>query len=151
MVTPVGRMPAMSLAVVGAPYLNADGTDRRFEILLSKPGEPIELRLEPKNKHDPRAVAVISVRGTQIGYLTAERCGRIGDIIRSGREVIGIFQDGDVNGAWIRVAFDGEDPVLTPSMIEERGDVRRSLIADPANQVTDGEPAFYPDEVWPDD
>ena len=70
-----------------------------------------------------------------MGYLSAERCARIGALIRAGREVHAIFQDKADIGAWIRVAFDGEEPAL------------------PAQRTADAdeEPDFYPDEVWPDD
>lgn len=128
-------LPALSLAVVGAHHPNRNKSNRMFEILLCVPGEPVELRPEPKNKHDERAVAVFSSRGVQMGYLSAERCGRIGALIRAGREVHAIFQDKADFGAWIRVAFDGEEPAL------------------PAQRTADAdeEPDFYPDEVWPDD
>lgn len=136
------RLPAMSLAVVGAQYPNKDGSDRRYEILLCPPGEPVELRPEPKNKHDELAVAVYSARGIQIGYLTAERCGRIGQLMRLGREVTAVFQDKSKAGAWIRVAFDGEVPVvpLKPT----------NPVAHHAPGIGD-DSGFYPDEEWPDD
>lgn len=105
---------ALSLAVVGADYPNRRGPGRRFEIALCSPGEPIELRLEPNNPADPSAVAVFSVRGVQLGYLSAERCRRIGAIMRAGRDVRAIFQHPARFGAVIRVAFDGADPVLPP-------------------------------------
>ncbi|WPZ06613.1 HIRAN domain-containing protein [Pelagerythrobacter marinus] len=126
----------MSLAVVGARYPNRDGSNRRFEILLCETGEPVDLRPEPKNKRDERAVAVYSTRGVQIGYLTAERCGRIGGLIREGRELQAVFQAPSPFGAWIRVAFDGEGP-----SVEDRG----------ATEDAPEEPDFYPDEIWPDD
>lgn len=126
----------MSLAVVGARYPNRDGSDRRFEILLCGAGEPVELRPEPKNKRDERAVAVYSTRGVQIGYLTAERCGRVGGLIREGREVQAVFQARTQFGAWIRVAFDGESPV-----VDDRG----------LSEDAPDKPDFYPDEIWPDD
>lgn len=130
------RLLPLSLAVVGVDFANRDKSksNRRFEIALCAPGEPVELRPEPKNPADPRAVAVFSVRGMQLGYLTAERCGRIGALIREGREVNAVFQAEARHGAWIRVAFDGEVPVVP--------------IAAPAAA---GEPEFYPDEVWPDE
>ncbi|WP_260925383.1 HIRAN domain-containing protein [Novosphingobium sp. 9] len=128
----------MSLAVVGAQYENPDGTDRRYEILLCVPGEPVELRPEPANPRDPHAIAVFSVRRTQIGYITAERAPRLGAIIRSGREVQCLFQGKAQFGAWIRVAFDGETPVVA---IEEAHSARRH------EQHDD----FYPDDIWPDD
>lgn len=105
-------LPSMSLAVVGADYPNRRGPGRRFEISLCKPGEPVELVPEPNNPADPRAVAVFSCRGVQLGYLSAERCGRIGRLLRQGRQVRAIFQDAASWGAVIRVSFDGETPTL---------------------------------------
>lgn len=129
-------LPAVSLAVVGADHPNADRSNRRFEIKLCKPGEPVELRPEPKNRFDPRAVAVLSCRGIQLGYLTAERCGRIGQLIREGRELQAVFQAETNFGAWIRLAFDGERPQLPEQ----------------SSDLEDGQaPDFYPDDVWPDD
>lgn len=129
-------LAAITLAVVGAPFPNKDGSDRRFEIRLCRPGEPIELRPEPKNRKDPRAIAVFSERGVQIGYLSAERAGRIGGIIRSGLELQAVFQEETAFGAWIRVAFDGAAPVLpAPRAI-------------PPREPDDG---WFPDEIWPDE
>lgn len=105
-------LPSLSLSVVGADFPNKRGPTRRFEIALCRPGDPIELRPEPKNPADPLAVAVYSERGVQLGYLTAERCGRIGQLIREGREVRAVFQRAASYGAVIRIAFDGEEPVL---------------------------------------
>ncbi|MCB2048552.1 MAG: HIRAN domain-containing protein [Novosphingobium sp.] len=105
-------MAQMSLAVVGSRYPNADGSDRLEEIARCAAGEPVELRPEPTNRHDPRAVAVFSIRGVQIGYLTAERCGRIGALIGEGRELRAVVQGSTEFGTWLRIAFDGEEPVL---------------------------------------
>lgn len=135
------RLPAMSLAVVGAPYANKDGSDRLFEILLCKPGEPVELRPEPKNKKDERAIAVLSARGVQIGYITAERAPRVGSLIRSGREVQSVFQARSEWGAWIRVAFDGEVPVVSGE---------EPPIASQLPRPAAAEQDFYPDEEWPE-
>jgi hypothetical protein len=79
------------------------------------PGEPAELRSEPNNPADPHAVAVYSVRGIQIGYLTAERAPLVGGMIRNGREMAVIFQAATPYGALVRLAFDGERPELPPS------------------------------------
>ena len=125
-------LPQMSLAVVGADYSNATGPGRRFEIAMCHPGEPVDLVPEPKNKADERAVAVYSARGIQIGYLTAERCGRIGQLIRSGRAITAVFQEPASYGAVIRVAFDGEEPALPPPRFAKP------------------EPEWWPDEEWPD-
>ena len=136
-------LPAMSLAVVGVRHANADKSksNRRFEILLCSPGEPVELRPEPRNKADPRAVAVFSTRGVQIGYLTAERCGRIGALIAEGREVRAVFQAEADHGAWIRVAFDGAEPTLP---------AQRLAPPEPDDIAEQPDQDFWPDPEWPD-
>jgi len=138
------KLPAMSLAVVGADHANRDGSDRRFEILLCKPGEAVELRPEPRNRHDSRAVAVFSVRGVQIGYLTAERCGRIGALIAAGIEIQAVLQKQAQFGAWIRVAFHGEAPTV---VLEEPED---NLVREP-RQAFDYHTSFFPDPIWDDE
>ncbi len=125
----------LSLAVVGADHPNKRGPGRRFELAMCLPGEPVELIPEPRNPADPRAVAVFSARGIQIGYLTAERCGRIGQLMRQGREVQAIFQQAAPYGAVIRAAFDGEAPIL-PEMNPPEA---------PPEQD------FWPDPEWPDE
>jgi hypothetical protein len=132
---PGGSLPPLSLAVVGAPYGNADGFNRQFEILLCAPGEEVDLRPEPRNKHDRHAIAVHSCRGVQIGYLTAERAPLLGTLL--GRtEVRAVFQRKAPFGAWIRVAFEGEVPVLTQAMLAEHGEPEEAA------------PEFDRDEDW---
>lgn len=101
-----------SLAVVGINYPNADKTNRRFELALCVPGEPVRLVLEPNNKHDPAAVAVFSCRDLQIGYLSRERCLWVGSRMRAGEDHQVIFQDVDEHIASVRVRFGGEAPTL---------------------------------------
>jgi hypothetical protein len=50
-------MTELSLAVVGIDFPNPDKSrsNRRFEIALCRPGDPVELRPEPKNPADPRS------------------------------------------------------------------------------------------------
>jgi len=135
---PSDALPPFSLAVVGAPYANADGSNRQFEILLCKPGEEVTLRAEPRNRHDRNAIAVHSCRGIQIGYVTAERAPLLGTLL--GRtQVQAVFQRKAAFGAWIRVAFNGEIPRLTDAMLVEH------------DEASDAAPEFYPDEEWPDD
>ncbi|SOB88025.1 HIRAN domain-containing protein [Sphingomonas guangdongensis] len=132
-------MKQMSLHVVGANHPNADGGNRRFEILLCGPGEPIELVPEPKNPADPHAIAVFSSRNVQIGYLTADRAPWIGGMLRNGRPVEVIFQAATSAGAAVRIAFDGDHPVLPPA---------HATGATPPNS---GTVEFWPDEIYPDD
>lgn len=105
-------LPAMSLAIVGIDYPNRDGSNRRFALSLCEPGDAIELRPEPRNRKDANAIAVVSERGEQLGYLTAERAPRIGQLIRQGREVRAVFQGMRENRAWVRAAFDGNEPKI---------------------------------------
>ncbi|TPG14596.1 HIRAN domain-containing protein [Sphingomonas oligophenolica] len=100
-------MNELSLAVVGLDFPNADRSNRRFEMALCVPGEPVHLVREPRNKADPRAVAVVSCRAIQLGYLTAERCGWIGARIGSGEAFEALFQDHGRHAAVIRVRFGG--------------------------------------------
>ncbi|MGN7159479.1 HIRAN domain-containing protein [Sphingomonas solaris] len=133
-------MKQLSLHVVGANHPNADGSNRRFEILLCVPGERIELVPEPKNPADPNAVAVFSVRGVQIGYLTAERAPWIGGMVRLGREIQAVFQERTRIGAAIRVAFDGEAPVIPAASVPQR-----------QSQSDPDDAGFWPDYLPPDD
>jgi hypothetical protein len=126
--------PDITLAVVGADFPNERGPTRRFELAMCSQGEPVELRPEPKNKADRNAVAVYSCRGIQIGYVTAERAPRIGQLINQGADVRAAFHMPTRFGAYIRVSFDGNDPDLPPDMPE-----------------ADSEPDWYPDEEWPDE
>lgn len=129
-------MRPFSLAIVGLPYPNKRGPDRRFEATICAPGEPIELRPEPNNKHDRWAVAAFSCRGVQIGYVTAEKAQWLGGMIREGREITVIWQGLVQNTGWVRVALDGEMPDLPPQR------------ARPESQDDTG---FYPDPIYDDE
>lgn len=136
----------LSLHVVGARFDNPKGKgNRQFEIMVCEPGEPIELRPEPKNKADPNAIAVYSCRGIQIGYLTAERAPWVGGFMRQGEPIAAIFQQPTEFGAAIRVAIGGGEPVL-PAPDEQSA---RSRSAPPEGGDADSE--FYPDFIPPDD
>jgi hypothetical protein len=132
--------PSQSLAVVGAQYPNKRGPTRRFELNICQPGEPVELRPEPKNPADEHAIAVYSCRGIQLGYLTAERAPWIGGMLKRGREVQAIFHRQTHFGAWLRIAFDGEAPALPPA---------GQIDIVPIDYEADFEPDFHPDEEWP--
>lgn len=110
----------MSLAVVGLDFPNADKSNRRFEMAMCVHGEPVYLVREPKNRADPRAVAVVSTRGVQLGYLTAERCGLIGGWLDAGEKYEAAFQEPGRRAAIIRVRFGGGGPMQLPP---ERDDV----------------------------
>jgi hypothetical protein len=120
--SPIRKLTApreLSLAVVGLDYANADRSNRRFEMALCVRGEPVRLVRDPKNKADRLAVAVISVRGIQLGYLTAERCGLIGAWLDHGEQYEARFQEPGRAAAIIRARFGGGPMQLPP----ERDDV----------------------------
>lgn len=107
----------LSLAVVGIGYLNPDKSNRQFEIALLSPGDPVELRREPKNPHDPRAVGVFSPSGIRIGYLNAERAPWIGGRMDAGETITAVFQEARAGVAWIRVRFGKQAPTLPPQRV----------------------------------
>ncbi|MES3092634.1 HIRAN domain-containing protein [Sphingomonas aerolata] len=59
--------------------------------MLCAPGVAVELRFEPSNPYDENAVAIFSERGTQLGYVSAERAPLIGKRIAEG-EAIAVVQ-----------------------------------------------------------
>jgi HIRAN domain len=130
----------LTLFIAGADFPNRRGPTRRFELKLCAPGEPVELRPEPRNPADPNAIAVFSARGVQLGYVPAERAPWIGGIMKQGREVMAIFQGETAPGGWMRIGLDGRAPTLPP--------VKPApfIPAEP-----DSETGFYPDEIYPDD
>lgn len=102
----------LSLAVVGLDHPNPDRSNRRFEMALCLRGEPVHFVPEPKNRADPRAIAVVSARGIQLGYLTAERCGLIGGWLAAGVKHEAVFQEPGRYAAVIRARFGGGQMTL---------------------------------------
>ncbi|USU11549.1 HIRAN domain-containing protein [Sphingomonadaceae bacterium OTU29THOMA1] len=138
-------MQELTLAIVGIDFPNGNGSNRRSEIMMTLPGEPVELVPEPKNRHDSHAIAVVGPRGVQIGYVTAERAPYIGARIARGESVRAIFQALDGGSAFVRVRFGGDAPTLpdcTPDASSSPS--RRSRRAD------DDPHGFYPDDDGPE-
>lgn len=125
----------LSLIIVGADHPNRDRTNRRSEILWSRPGEEVHLVPEPDNPVDPQAVAIFSARGVQIGYVRAEQCQLIRAYLSRGRITGAIFQDRHEKGAVIRLGLDGVSPTL-PGL--------------PPESVAEGLDGFYPDPEYDD-
>lgn len=141
-------MQELTLAVVGIDFPNADGSNRKSEAMMTLPGEAIELVLEPKNKHDSNAIAVISPRGVQLGYIIAERAPYIGGRIKRGEDVEAIFQGLNGASAFIRVRFGGGVPTLPTSSDKPPAPPRPSR---PPHRSEPYDPhGFYPDEDGPE-
>lgn len=133
-------MRHLTLAVKGIGFDNKTGPSRRFEVAMCQPGEPVELRPEPKNPADEHAVAVYSTRGIQIGYVAADRAPLIRRAIERGG-VSAIFQGSDQWFAFVRAHLDGTTPVLPATA----GDAPAASVA------VQNEPEWWPDEVYPDE
>lgn len=139
-----GTMQELTLAVVGIDFPNADGSNRRSEAMMTPPGAPIELVPEPKNKHDPNAIAVFSPSGVQLGYVNAERAPYVGLRVGRGEDVVAIFQGIDGGSAFIRVRFGGGVPALPPASEKPPAPPR------PPRPARRSEP-FDPHSFQPDD
>ncbi|UIJ43741.1 HIRAN domain-containing protein [Sphingomonas cannabina] len=131
----------LTLAVVGIDYANADGSNRRFEIGLCRPGDPIELRPEPTNEHDELAVAVWRPGGGQMGYVTAERAPFVRQRLATGYKAV--FQGVAGSAAYIRARFGGGDPTLPPAPAEQ-------IAHAPPRRSSYDPDAFYPDPDGPE-
>ncbi|MBD8549866.1 HIRAN domain-containing protein [Sphingomonas sp. CFBP 8764] len=61
--------------IFGIDFLIEDKSksNRRMECMLCAPGDAVGLRLKPTNPFDSNAVAIFTERGTQLGYVSAER------------------------------------------------------------------------------
>lgn len=129
-------MPAqITLPIVGSehPNKNPKAPTRLFAIGLTEPGDPVTLRPEPDNPYDEHAVAVDNAAGMMMGYIPANLAVYVGMQIRRG-SAAAIFQGRTDRGGFIRIAFDGEEPVLPP---------------EPADQTATDD--WHPDPEYPDD
>lgn len=104
----------MSLAVVGLDHANPDKSNRRFEVAMCAHGEPVHLVREPKHKADENAIAVVSGRGIQLGYITSQRAALIARWIDAGERYEALFQEPGRSAAIIRVRFGGGKMQLPP-------------------------------------
>ena len=139
-------MKALSLAIVGTQFPNKRGPTRRFELELCRPGEPVELRPEPRNPADENAIAIYSCRGVQLGYVASVRAVLIIGDIRGGAEVRAVFQGVGPTGAWIRATFDGSEPVIDLDRPEQSlSDIK------PHPRPAPEDVEFWPDPIYDDD
>jgi hypothetical protein len=141
-------MDELSLVIVGIDYPNDDKSksNRRMELMLTAPGEAIDLRFDPRNAYDENAIAVFSSNGIQVGHLSAERAPWIGKRMQS-EEFSAIFQALDGNVAYLRIRFGGGKPKLPVPAPPAIPRPPRAIRAKPP--VIDPD-AFYPDEEGPE-
>lgn len=129
-----------SLAVVGAPYANKDGTNREFEIRLCDRGDALALVPDPKNKYDEHAVAVLSKNGVQIGFINSERAPHVAGLLRAGHALEVLFQERTKWGCVVRIGIDGT-PTLPPL----------HAAAPERDEFAQDDPGFEPDWIPPDE
>lgn len=118
-------MPAqITLPIVGSDHPNKNRKDatRRFALDLVERGDPVKLVPEPDNEYDEHAIAVHNAKDMMMGYIPANRAPFVGMQIRRGGTVSAIFQGRTARGGFIRIAFDGDEPVLPPEPADQRGD-----------------------------
>lgn len=108
-----------SLAAVGCSYDNEDGSSRQLELAECRPGDPLELRREPLNPHDPQAVAIVTGSGTCVGYLARDRACWMASKIDRGypvnamvERVKGIHLPDATLGLVLRINMEGDQPEL---------------------------------------
>lgn len=77
---------------------------------------------------DLHSIAVFSHLDSELSYLSADYCVRIGNIIRQVRKVQAVFQASANFGAWICVALDG-DRWWRKGLIRRRSSIRTSFEA----------------------
>lgn len=77
---------------VGQQFANADGTSRQDELKRCGIGESVTLRAEPDNPKDGNAIAIDSVRGVQIGYISRRDAVWVGQELRSGAGVSAVIE-----------------------------------------------------------
>jgi hypothetical protein len=96
-------MDELTTSIVGINFPNEDKSKskRCMECMLCAPGDAVELRLELTNLFDNNAVAIFSERGTQLGYVSAERAPLIGKRMNEG-EAIAVFQAMHGSSAYIQ-------------------------------------------------
>ncbi|MGW8202961.1 hypothetical protein ACWGM0_10490 [Sphingomonas bisphenolicum] len=106
---PVMFSGTTSLAIVGAAYPNRRGAERRAEIALCRPGDPMTFRRLRGPAGGLRSVGVYSERGVQVGYVGPDDLAQMPGLVSLGRAV---FQSADTWGCVIRATADGSTPTL---------------------------------------
>jgi len=137
-----------SIAGIDPPNEDKSKSNRRMECMLCAPGEVVELRLKPTDPFENNAVAIFSERGTQLGYVSAERAPLISKRAKEG-EAIAVFQAMHGSGAYIRIRFEGGMPTLPDPVpdVPKRPPPRQ---ARPAQRPVYDPHAFYPDGNGPE-
>lgn len=128
-------MRALTVPIRGITHPNKRGPTRAFGIKLCAPGDLLELRPEPKNRHDGNAIAIYERGGIQLGYVPADKCQWFHSAMSRGVEIVAVFQEANEHGAFVRVGFDH-----TPALPERQTNDRYQFDED-----------FPPDPIYDED
>ena len=82
------ELAARGLRVVGVAGAGRHHADA-IESDAAAPGQPLELRRDPANEHDPNAIAVHAGDGQQVGWVPRELAAELAPVARRGRRVVG--------------------------------------------------------------
>lgn len=107
-------------AVVGEAQRNLDGSDRQRIIKECKVGDEIRLVREANNPYDENAVALLTARGRQIGYLERETAEDVAALMDDGAhptaviaKILGGTGEKPHRGVVIDVRWSGESHLPT--------------------------------------
>jgi hypothetical protein len=79
---------------VSGKNLHVKGTYFYFDSAMTiDVGEKLELRREPRNRHDRNAVAVYGQSGKQIGHISRRSAGRLAPYVDAGQIFYGIVKE----------------------------------------------------------
>ena len=120
--------------IVGEAGKTRSGEPRQKVLLDCDPGDPVELRREPGNEHDPNAILVLW-RDKDIGYIPRETASALAPEIDSGRpyraqvhRVAGGVPDYPNYGIEISIAWDGKECIPYRPLDERQERSRRGKI-----------------------
>lgn len=133
--------------IVGEAGKTQGGESRQKVLLYCEPGDPLELRREPGNPHDPNAILVLW-RDKDIGYVTRECASILAPQLDSGRphraqvhRIKGGLPDYPSYGVEFSVAWDGKECPACRPLDERQVRSRRGKIA-AAGRLRDESGAF---------
>ena len=142
-----GTLRQKIFGIVGEAGKTRSGELRQKVLLDCDPGDPIELRREPGNEHDPNAILVLW-RDEDIGYIQREAASVLAPEIDSGRpyraqvhRVAGGVPDYPNYGIEISIAWDGKECIPCRPLDERQERSRRGKLA-AATRTRDESGAF---------
>jgi len=102
-------------SLVGESHRNADGSSRQGILKGCVPGEPVELRRQSDNPHDPNAILVTDEIGRGLGFIAREDAMELAPALDGGQvysaqihELVGGVQGFESLGCRICITWEGQ-------------------------------------------